>query len=451
MPGPGGCETLLEAAAALAAGRISSEDMVADALAAIERLNPRLGAVTDLTASSALREARAADSRRASAAARGPLDGIPIVIKECIDTKGAVCSDGLPFLADYRPAADAVAVRRLRRAGAVILGVSATDPGTFGVRTPAVTHPQAPGITVGGSSGGSAAALAAGLCLAALGTDTGGSIRIPAACCLVAGLKPTYGRVSRQGVRPLAPSADHVGPMARRAADLGAVAAALDRGFARTAKRQPQGAPKIGLAPAYWRDAAPEIGEGMTDALGAARRLGSEFCDVTLPSLEVFLDVHAAILAAESAAYHFAAFPDKLDVYQPLARSLFDTARRQRGYEYVTACARRDDACRAVNAVFRKVDLLLLPTLAVTPPLRDAETVRVGGIDRDFTWALVRYTALFDHTGHPAVSLPARVIAPGVGASVQIVGGRHRDGEVLAFAEALERELALAIDWTVRA
>src|SRR5262249_42506485 len=163
-------ETLTEAATALAAGRSSSEELTADALAAIERLNSRLSAVTDLTASSALREARDSDRRRATAAARGPLDGIPVIVKECIDTRGAICSDGLPFLADYRPPTDAVVVRRLRRAGAVILGVSATDPGTFGVRTAAVTHPQAPGLTVGGSSGGSAAALAAGFCFAALGT-----------------------------------------------------------------------------------------------------------------------------------------------------------------------------------------------------------------------------------------------------------------------------------------
>lgn len=451
MSVPGSCETLREAADALSAARVSSEELTRDTISRIEEINPRLGAVTDLTASSALRAARNSDVRRATGGARGALDGIPVLVKDCIDTRRAVCSAGLSFLADYRPSADAPVVRRLRWAGAVILGVCATDPGTFGVRTPAVIHPQAPGLTVGGSSGGSAAALAAGFCLGALGTDTGGSIRIPSACCLTAGLKPTYARVSRAGVRPLAPSADHVGPMARRAADLRAIAEVIDRGFTRAMRRSAGRKLTIGHAPAYWRDAAPKVADGMSAALDAAQKLGGRIREVALPSLEAVGEFHVAILAAESAAYHFTTFPAQLDGYSPVARGLFEIARNQRGYEYLVACERREEARRAVDALFEDVDFLLVPTLPVTPPQRDAESVRVGGIERDFTWALVRYTALFDHTGHPAVSLPASVLAPGIGASVQVVGARDRDLDVLGFAESLERELALSIDWSIRA
>jgi Asp-tRNA(Asn)/Glu-tRNA(Gln) amidotransferase A subunit family amidase len=441
----------MAATAALAAGRVSAEELARDALAAIEQLNPRLGAVTDLTGPSAIREARNADKRRARSAARGPLDGIPMLIKDCIDTRDAVCSSGLPFLADRRPGADAAVVQRLRRAGAVILGVSATDPGTFGVRTAAVTHPQAPGRTVGGSSGGSAAALAAGFCLAALGTDTGGSIRIPSACCLTAGFKPTYDRLPRSGSLPLAPSADHIGPMTRRAADLDVVARALDRNFHRTSGRQSRQAARIGHAPAYWQDAAPEVAEGVAAALDAAHTLGSEIREVILPGPDAMAGFHVPILAAESAAYHFETFPDSLPLFQPLAQSLFDVARRQHGYDYVQACGRRLEARQAVDAIFDQVDFLILPTLPVLPPLREAECVRLAGIERDFTWTLVRYTALFDHTGHPVVSLPAKSIAPGIGSSVQVVGAHDRDRDVIAFAANLERELALPLDWTPRA
>lgn len=451
MSAPGGYDTLLQAAEALCAARVSSEELTRDAISRIEEINPRLGAVTDLAASSALRAARDSDSRRAEGGARGVLDGIPVLIKDCIDMRGVVCSAGLPFLADHRPDADAPVVRWLRSAGAVILGVSATDPGTFGVRTPAVTHPQAPALTVGGSSGGSAAALAAGFCLGALGTDTGGSIRIPSACCLTAGLKPSYARVSSVGVRPLAPSADHVGPMARRAADLRAIAEVIDRRFARAVRRRDGRTLAIGHAPAYWRDAAPEVADGMSAALDAAQKLGGRIREVALPGPDAVGEFHVAILAAESAAYHFTTFPAQLDVYSPVARGLFEIARNQRGYEYLLACQKREEARRAVDAAFEDVDFLLVPTLPVTPPRRDAESVLVGGIDRDFTWALVRYTALFDHTGHPAVSLPTSVIAPGTGTSVQVVGARDSDKDVLGFAESLERELALSVDWSIRA
>lgn len=451
MPARDGCETLLGAANALAAARVSSEELTGDAISRIAEINPRLGAVTDLAAPSALREARSSDVRRVKGGARGALDGIPVLVKDCIDTRGAACSSGLSFLADYRPGADAPVVRRLRSAGAVVLGVCATDPGTFGVRTPAVTHPQAPELTVGGSSGGSAAALAAGFCLGALGTDTGGSVRIPSACCLTAGFKPSYARVSRARVRPLAPSADHVGPMARRAADLRAIAEVIDRGFARTVRPGAGRRLTIGHAPAYWHDAAPEVADGMLAALAAAQKLGGRIREVALPGPDAVGEFHVGILAAESAAYHFTTFPTQLDVFSPVASGLFEIARNQRGYEYLLACQRREEARLAVDAVFEDVDFLLVPTLPVTPPRRDAECVLVGGIDRDFTWALVRYTALFDHTGHPAVSLPTSVIAPGTGTSVQVVGARDSDNYVLGFAESLERELALSIDWSVRA
>ena len=219
---------LTAAAAALESGELSSVDLTDQTLDRIERLNPRLCALSDVTADSARREAARADRRRARDVRVEPLTGIPVAVKDIIDTTPAVCSSGLDFLSDYRPETDAKVVRQLRRAGAVVVGVSASDPGAFGVRTAAVTHPQAPERTVGGSSGGSGAALAAGLAFAALGSDTGGSIRIPSACCVVAGLKPTRGRVSLEGVRPLVWSLDHVGPMTRSARDLGLVQQALD-------------------------------------------------------------------------------------------------------------------------------------------------------------------------------------------------------------------------------
>ena len=191
-------------------------------VAAIDRANPTLHAFTDVLSAQALAEAEAADANPAS-----PLHGVNIAVKDNIDTAGALCSAGLPFLAERRATKDAVVVAALRAAGAVILGMTATDSGAFGVVTPAVTNPNHPSLIAGGSSGGSAAAVAAGLCDAALGTDTGGSVRIPAACCGVYGFKPTYGVISVAGIRPLTERFDHVGILARTIAEIHKITTAL--------------------------------------------------------------------------------------------------------------------------------------------------------------------------------------------------------------------------------
>lgn len=451
MLGSGDYQTISEAARALAAGATTSEQLTNAALLKIERLNPRIGAVTDLLSQSASEEARRADIRRSNGSGRGMLDGIPVLVKDCIDTAGASCSAGLPFLSAYRPDHDAVVVQRLRQAGAVVLGVCASDPAMLGTRTLAVTHPQAPLATVGGSSGGSAAALAAGFAFAALGTDTGGSVRIPAACCLTVGLKPTFGRVSNVGVRPLAPSADHVGSLARCVADVTAVAEVVYDRFVRVPSRPHGQGLKIGHAPEYWQDAAAEAREGMEAALHAAKGLGGQLVEISLPSPDEFAKFHLAIVVAEGAAYHFQNYPDHLDTYGPLGQWLFETARRQPGYEYVQACSQRLDARRRVDALFDEVDFLLVPTMPITPPVREAEVVTLAGVDHRVVPAMVRYTALFNHTGHPVVSLPVSVVAPGIGTSVQIVGKRDHDNDVLALAMAIEQELALPIDRTVMA
>jgi Asp-tRNA(Asn)/Glu-tRNA(Gln) amidotransferase A subunit family amidase len=447
---PAGYADLTAAVAALRSGRTTSADLVEAALARIEAFNPLLGAMTEVLAKTARAEARRADRARGSGKPPSDLAGVPVVVKDIIDTTPAVCSAGLSFLGDYRPAADATVVRRLRRGGAAIVGVSASDPGAFGVRTDKVTHPQAPGLTVGGSSGGSGAALAAGFGFAALGTDTGGSIRIPAACCQIAGLKPTLGRITTKGIRPLVWSLDHVGPMTRKARDLAIVARVLDPRFDQSARRPARRRPVIGHAPAYSADADPEVERGLRHALEACRGLGAEVIEVALPPPDDVMDVHGKVFCAESAAYHFAAFPGRLADYVGTARQLLELAKEHKGYEYVQAMNRRAEFRRQVQALFTRIDVLLVPTLPVLPPRVDTRSVVVGGIERDFTLALVRYTALFDHTGHPVVSLPASVVAPGIGTSVQVVGPHHHDAEVVAFAARLERAMDLDIDFTIR-
>lgn len=443
------CSTIATAAAALRRGTLSAVELTQWVLDRVRDLNPGIGAITDVLAESALREAARVDRRRSAGAKLAPLAGIPLAIKDIIDTTPAMCSAGLSFLNDYRPVDDAKVVRRLRRAGGVVIGVSATDPGAFGVRTPAVTHPHAPGRTVGGSSGGSAAALAAGFCLGALGTDTGGSIRIPSACCATAGFKPTRGRVSLNGVRPLVWSLDHVGPMTRRAADLEAIQSVIDPRFPRT-----QGArkrrPIVGYDPGYGADADAQVQAGLEAALAACAEFGASLRTVALPNPDEALDIHGIIFCAESAAYHRTEFPDRFDQYPTLVRQLFDMAMRSSGVDYVQAMRRREAITARTEALFEDVDFILVPTTPVLPPAVEAETVELAGRTCDYTFAMVRYTCLLDHTGHPVVAMPATIAASGLATSVQVIGPHHRDADVLAFATRLEEVLDLPIRYPLR-
>jgi aspartyl-tRNA(Asn)/glutamyl-tRNA(Gln) amidotransferase subunit A len=433
--------TLAAATKALRGGRIGAVELTRLMLDRIAALNPSLNVYSDVTRDDALAAARRVDRARKAGQRLGPLAGIPIANKDIIDLKGARCPAGLEFLRDYRPAEDAVAIQRLKAAGAVILGGTQTDPGAFGVRTAAVTHPFAPAHTVGGSSGGSGAAIAAGLALGALGTDTGGSIRVPAACCAVAGLKPTRGRVPLDGVRPLVWSLDHVGPLAPTVGDLATIQAALDSGFRPT--RKVPARPRLGIDPAFVAESDPHVQRGFAAALAAARGFGARIVEVSLPKPADYIPVHGAIFSAESAAYHRAAFPDRQQDYPPLVRFFLSLADQVSGIDYVNATRRRAQFAAEVDALFERADALLLPTLPVMPPLRDAETVTIAGQSHEFTLGMVRFTSLFDHTGHPVVALPSGPRVAGLAPSVQLVGRRDGDAAVVALAERLEQALGL--------
>lgn len=429
--------------AKLDAGAISASELTQHMLARIEALNPNINALSDVIAERALADAAHVDTERRRGTEMGPLAGVPVVTKDNMDTVPAACPAGLPFRRTYHPQADAVAVARLRAAGAIVLGVSHSDPGTFGVRTDAVTHPKAPELTVGGSSGGSAAALAAHMAFAALGSDTGGSIRIPSACCLTAGLKPTYGRISKEGVLPLAPSLDHVGPMARTVRDLAIVAAALDDAPAGDLPDTRE-TPVIGTDATYYADADESVKQAVEVAIAACRDLGWSVCEVALPRPGDVLGAHMLLLGRESAAfYEQAGYTDHHDL-PLLARELFAAVREHGEAGYTDALRRRGEFRATVDRTFDEVDYLLLPTLAVPTPRRTDRTIVIAGETHEFTAALVRYTCLFDHTGHPALALPATKDAPGRGRGIQLVGRYNSDAALIAAAVRLEAQLNLS-------
>lgn len=444
---------LTDAMSAFAVQSTSAVETVGQALQRVNRFNDSVNALSEVLFETANREAVLADRLLANSAktASPTLAGVPIAVKDNIDTVPAICSSGLPFLEDYAPQSDADVVRRLRRAGAVVIGVTETDPGAFGVRTPKVQHPQAPKYNVGGSSGGSAAAVAAGFALGSLGTDTGGSIRIPAACCSLTGFKPTYGRVSLQGIRPLAYSLDHVGPIARRVPDLIELQKVLDPHLRLPVPQDWACSITVGYDLEYYADADPDVQQAMRDLLDRMQAEGYTLVEVRLPTPAEALACHMINLPSEAAAYHFRTFPDYLESYPEVARETLAMARKYHGYEYVQAEQDRAAARKTMDGLFREVDLVLVPTLPVRAPLRGATTITLGDCEYPTLLALIRYTCLFNQTGHPVVTMPVTERdGDGRSVSLQIVGRRGGDGVLLANAARIEDMLGLKFKYSIQ-
>jgi Asp-tRNA(Asn)/Glu-tRNA(Gln) amidotransferase A subunit family amidase len=424
------------------ARRVSALQLCEEALADVAADNEHIGALTCILRDSARLEAECVDRRVREGAAPGALAGVPIVVKDNIDTVPAICSAGLPSSAAYRPIDDASVVARLREQGAVIIGVAATDCGGFGVVSPRVMNPAHPDRITGGSSGGCAAAVASGWCKAAIGTDTGGSIRIPAACCEVAGFKPSYGRVPTDGVLPLSRSADHVGPLAANVGDLRAVMGVIDLHHHQTCSTIGRRIPRIGFAQSFYADAAAEVRHAAAEAMSRCEALGWEVRAVEIPPPEEILSCHLVLSLAEAACVYL----DGEASVESLPQPALDGVRRGsafKAYEYVRAGVRRRELIDKIERAFQAADFLMLPTMPVSAPTREFAAADRSASNSGLLETLIRYTAAFNQTGHPVVSLPDQ--STGFTCSLQIVGPMHSDATLLQWAEAFERGVACPI------
>lgn len=408
-------DVLISAKAARAAflsGRASAEEIARAMLAGIARGNPAINAYREVLEETALDEARAADAARASGREPGALAGLCVAVKENIDTVPAHASAGMRFLRDRKAPGDSWVTARLRALGATIVGTTISDPGAFGVRTTEVVHPADPALSVGGSSGGSGAALAAGLCHAAIGTDTGGSIRIPAALCGVAGLKPSFGRWSLAGVWPLVPSLDHVGPMARTREDLRLVTGAV------VSQVKPRAVARRAVFDPDWvAECDGAVQQAFAETLGALEAAGIALSEVRLPALERASSVHSTIFCVETAAF-YRGFVDPGAELPQEGQGAIDHADTISMPAYLAACRDRRQMRAAVDTLLDEATVIVSPTVALSRVAKEAQTLHVGGADRNFTYGLVRLTCLFDHTGHPAAALPVN------GISLQVVAAR---------------------------
>ncbi len=444
------------------AERIASRDVspveVTDAvLARIDRLNLRLNAYITVMAEQALRDARAAASEIESGRCRGPLHGIPVGVKDLCATKGVRTTAGSKILADWVPEEDATVIRKLREAGAVIVGKTHLHEYAFG--TTAVNPHYGPGRNPwdtervpGGSSSGSAVAVAAGLCYAALGSDTGGSIRVPSSLCGTVGMKPTYGRVSLAGVVPLSWSLDHVGPMARTVRDCAIVLQAIaghDPDDPASADEPVEdwvsgldgdlAGLRVGVPEAFALDQTESDAAALVrTAIARLETLGAEVRRLDLPVLEEYWAAASAVLIGDAAEYHRENFQQRPQDYGDDVRLRIQWGMEEKAPDYIKAARLRDEARRACDSVLLgEADLLALPSTIRT-------AVSIDSVAKeDPTLGYTRLTASFDLTGQPAISVPCGFTDEELPVGLQLVGRRFDEGTVLRAAHAFETDLGL--------
>jgi aspartyl-tRNA(Asn)/glutamyl-tRNA(Gln) amidotransferase subunit A len=379
-------------------------------------------------------------------AGAGPLSALRVAVKDNIAVAGLPFTAGHPLFADRIAETDASAVRRLRAAGARIVGVTRTDAGGFGVTTPEVGNPAAPGCTVGGSSGGSAAAVAAGLADVALGTDTGGSVRIPAACTGLLGFKPTQGRIATDGVWPLSPSLDHVGVIGR---DLDSVARTADALLAPGPAARPlsQGSLRLGFDRTLLAACDQAVAGAFAQVIDALQDSGLEVVPVALPNLEDVLDTHRTILLAEAREVYRSLSPaqrGQLAVIAQRSLKLADAI----GSDMVRAARQKAaKVTTAVEALFEKVDIILSPTITCPVPPRDARRVEINGHAVSVVLALIAMTAPFNLSGHPTLALPCATAVHGLPLSVQMTAPNAADLALFGVA----REIAPMLGFSASA
>ncbi|HTS26263.1 MAG TPA: amidase [Bryobacteraceae bacterium] len=448
--------TIREASDALRSHRVSSTELTAAALARVERHNATLRAFITVTAQIALQQARQADAELAVGRDRGPLHGIPIAVKDLFLTRGVRTTAGSRLYEDFVPHHDAAVVEKLEAAGAVMVGKLNMHELAYGITSAnphfgAVRNPWKLAHSPGGSSGGSGAAVAAGLVFAAMGSDTGGSIRIPASFCGTVGLKPTYGRVSRYGVLPLGYTLDHMGPLTRSVRDaailLNAIAGHDPRDH--TSSRRPvidyvpdENCSIRGLRIGFPENFYFERLDGDVDSAvgGAAARagaLGAVVKALRVPDIGELNSVARVILLAEASAV----LDPRADQRQSIGAdvlALLDQGRLLPAPDYVNAQRLRRKMRREFEKVWSEVDCLLVPATPNTAPETGARTVKLGGFEEEVRLATTRLVRGINALGYPALSMPCGLSASGLPVGLQIVGPAFAEALILRIGAALE-------------
>ena len=443
-------ETIDELRDALARRATTSEQLTRRCLERIAGLNPRLNAFIMVTADAALASARAADQARAKGERVGPLHGIPISLKDIFDQAGLPNTAGSRVRRDVVAATDAPVTARLKRAGAVIVGRTNLHEFAFGTTTEdsgfgLARHPIDDTRSPGGSSGGSGIAVKTGMSIASVGTDTGGSIRIPSAACGVVGLKPGWNEVPTDGVVPLSRQLDHVGPLARTVTDAWLMHEVLaGRAPAADAQLTPAAltGARIGLLDGYfWDRMAPEVEQVARAGVEALRTAGAVVEPVSLPHAADMAAIYQHLVFGDAAAYHAETLDRRPGDYTANVRLRLEMGRYVLAEDYARAMRGRELVAREIDQALEGRVALVCPTLPIAAPPIGAATVPVRGGDEPVRSAMLRLTHPFNLGRQPAVSLPCGVTPQGLPVGLQLIGPFGHTLQLLQLSAAVERVL----------
>ncbi|HEY3938216.1 MAG TPA: amidase [Bryobacteraceae bacterium] len=436
--------TVTELGRQLRSRQISCAELIEQTLADIRKRDTFHSLIT-VTGEAALADARERDRELAAGQDRGPFHGIPIAYKDLFYTKGVRTTGGSLLFKDFIPSRDAEVVKRLHTAGAISIGKSNLHEIAFGITSKNphygfVLNPRDPKRIPGGSSGGSAALIAANFLPMALGSDTGGSIRIPASYCGITGLKPTYGRVSRDGVLPLAYSLDHVGPLGTSIEDCAlAMNAMAGPGveFNLPARAELKGI-RVGVPKNFFFDRIQEeVAAAVRKSIAEMERLGAAILEIEIPDLAE-ANAAARIVQLSETASVYAGYTDP-KMFGADVWALLEQGRMILGHEYVHAQRVRTLFRREFDALWRKIDILAAPTTPITAPLLDQDTVKIGAIEENARIASTRLVRSINFLGEPALSLPCGNDTSGMPIGLQLIGAPFSEPNLLQIAKTLMR------------
>lgn len=450
--------SLAGAAEKIKAKELSPVELTTSVLGRIEAVEDKITAFAAVTADLATKAAAQAEEEIAAGNYRGPLHGIPVGIKDLYETAGVATTSSSKVRADYVPEQDSAVVEKLLAAGSVMVGKTHTHEFAFGAVTPTTRNPWDLERVPGGSSGGSGAAVAAGECFVGMGSDTGGSIRIPASVCGTVGLKPTYGRVSRRGVASLSWSLDHVGPLTRTVADAALVMNAI-AGYDRTDPATVDvpvpdfttgldtgvAGLTIGVPTNYYTERVdPEVAEATSAAIAVLVAQGARTREIEIPMAQYILPALRGIMMPEASAYHQEMLRGKADLYTDEVRLLLEAGELVLATDYIKALRARTLIQQAWRDMFEGIDVLIAPTLAAPAALADDPRVTwPDGSTEAATDSYVRLSAPANVTGLPSLSVPCGFTGGGLPIGMQILGRPFAEPTLLTVGQAYES----ATDW----
>ena len=446
-----------DASALLRRRKISPVELLEAVLERIAKLNPELNAFITVAADLARADARRAEREIARGKFRGPLHGIPLPIKDNIETQGIRTTAGSKILANFIPPHDADVVAALREAGAVVIGKTNLHEFAYGITNEnphygAARNPWDTTRVSGGSSGGSAVALASGLGFGSVGTDTGGSIRIPSALCGIVGLKPTFGRVSTRGVIPLSVSLDHVGPLARSVDDAALLLAAISAkehpfraaaAAGRRARKPRRSRVTLGWPREFFFERVDdEVLRAIEVAVKLLEKRGARVNQISLPHIADSADAGTQIALAEALNFHQNAgyYPARAADYGADVRTRLEQGANVRAADYLRALDSRARIAAEFDSAFEDVDAIVAPSAPIAAPPIGAPVVKIRGEEETVRSALVRFSRPANFTGHPAISIPCGFTTEGLPIGMQLIARHWNEAQLLEIASLYEAE-----------